>query len=284
LIERQRRKEDHRPNDAHEHRRSQTIAHRPADLIQYLYETFPADKMREAFWLPDEAGKIQPVKAVLYGEGYGAGIQKGGGQYRKVQAFCLFNVLVADKWWLDWSNVGDVAAKPGHGLGELFFKQHARRYPECSAAEAHADLEKNAPESVRSGVQSPEAKYKLWHIMLAIAAIAGLFAKYGVILTFGVLLAASACLLPICLARPGRRLRAAAWVCSLYPLFIIGSLYATWLAAWCVLGHQPRVSLDDPKYISPIVDVPFALTWAFVFGTPLVLFVSVPIVFAHDLR
>jgi hypothetical protein len=38
----------------------------PADLIQYLYETFAADKMRAAFWLPDESGHIQPVRVVLY--------------------------------------------------------------------------------------------------------------------------------------------------------------------------------------------------------------------------
>jgi RNA ligase len=85
----------------------------PADLIQYLYETFPADKMRTALWLPDENGKPQPVKAVLYGEGYGAGIQKGGGLDRKDKAFRLFDVLVADKWWLDWANVEDVAGKLG---------------------------------------------------------------------------------------------------------------------------------------------------------------------------
>jgi hypothetical protein len=36
----------------------------PADLIQYLYETFAAEKMRSALWLPDPEGNIQPVKAV----------------------------------------------------------------------------------------------------------------------------------------------------------------------------------------------------------------------------
>ena len=83
----------------------------PVDLIQYLYETFPADKMRATMWRPDADGKIQPVKAVLYGEGYGAGIQKGGGLYRKDKAFRLFDVLVDDRWWLDWINVEDVASK-----------------------------------------------------------------------------------------------------------------------------------------------------------------------------
>jgi hypothetical protein len=129
-----------------------------------------------------------------------------------------------------------------------------------------------------------KAKYKLWDLMLVIAALAGLFAKYGVIFTFGTGAAASICLLPICFARPGQRLRAAAWVCSLYPLFIIGSLYATWLAAWCVLGHQPRVSLDDPKYISPIVDVPFASTMVLIGGMPFVFFVGFPLFLDHNLR
>lgn len=45
---------------------------------------------------------------VLYGEGYGAGIQKGG-VYRKDKAFRLFDVLVAGKWWLDWHAVQNVA-------------------------------------------------------------------------------------------------------------------------------------------------------------------------------
>jgi hypothetical protein len=85
----------------------------PADLIQYLYDTFPAVRMRAALWLPDEQGNPQPMKAVLYGEGYGAGIQKRGGLYRKDKAFRLFDVLIADKWWLDWPNVENVAAKLG---------------------------------------------------------------------------------------------------------------------------------------------------------------------------
>lgn len=77
----------------------------PADLLQYLYKTFPVDKLKETFWLDGV-----PTKAILFGEGYGAGIQKGG-TYRADKAFILFDVLVADQWWLDWTNVTDVAAK-----------------------------------------------------------------------------------------------------------------------------------------------------------------------------
>lgn len=48
----------------------------------------------------------------LYGEGYGAKIQKGGGNYRPDQDFVLFDVKVGD-WWLQRADVEDVAAKLG---------------------------------------------------------------------------------------------------------------------------------------------------------------------------
>ncbi len=61
----------------------------------------------------------------LYGEGYGAKIQKGGGNYSKAQEFVLFDVKVGD-WWLEWEDVVDVAVKlalhtvPVCGIGSLF--------------------------------------------------------------------------------------------------------------------------------------------------------------------
>ena len=50
--------------------------------------------------------------AVLYGEGYGAKIQKGGGNYRPDQDFVLFDVRVGE-WWLQRTDVHDVAQKLG---------------------------------------------------------------------------------------------------------------------------------------------------------------------------
>lgn len=72
-----------------------------ADLIRYLYENIPVENVRAVF--PD-------ASAVLYGEGYGAGIQKGG-DYSDSKKFILFDVLVDGKWWLNWENTCDVAAK-----------------------------------------------------------------------------------------------------------------------------------------------------------------------------
>ena len=48
----------------------------------------------------------------LYGEGYGARIQKGGGDYREGVNFRLFDVRIGE-WWLNWSDVEDVARKLG---------------------------------------------------------------------------------------------------------------------------------------------------------------------------
>jgi hypothetical protein len=53
-----------------------------------------------------------------------------------------------------------------------------------------------------------------------------------------------------------RRLVVIAW---LYPFALIGSFYATWMCATLVLGHTPRSSLDDPKSIGLLVDVPYVL-------------------------
>ena len=77
----------------------------PAPLVARLNERFlpMAAKLGEVF--PDGA-------AVLYGEGYGAKIQKGGGNYRADQDFVLFDVRVG-QWWLQRADVGDVAQKLG---------------------------------------------------------------------------------------------------------------------------------------------------------------------------
>jgi hypothetical protein len=104
--------------------------------------------------------------------------------------------------------------------------------------------------------------------MLAIAGLAGLFAVFGVIVATGVVIVVGVIVLPILLARPEGRLRAAVWVSSVYPFLILSSFYATWLTAWCVLGHRPRMYLDDPRDISPIVDMVRAVPYLFVMGAP----------------
>ena len=75
----------------------------PPGLPEVLSATILPEKMREVF--PDA-----PV--VLYGEGYGAGIQKGG-IYSPTKKFILFDVLVDNKWWLNDEAVRNVGEKLG---------------------------------------------------------------------------------------------------------------------------------------------------------------------------
>ena len=76
------------------------------DLVSYLYKTFTADKMAA---LRKDA---DPVSITLYGEGYGAGIQKGGG-YSPTKSFVLFDVLIGSRWWLRDDDVSEIADKLG---------------------------------------------------------------------------------------------------------------------------------------------------------------------------
>jgi len=80
----------------------------PTFLLNKLQDLFPANRFQEAF-VPVEG--VWP-SVVLYGEGYGEKIQKGGGNYRCGVSFRLFDVRVGD-WWLNWENVEDVAEKMG---------------------------------------------------------------------------------------------------------------------------------------------------------------------------
>ena len=78
----------------------------PAKLANNLMNTFTQNLMESVF---------HDMDVILYGEGYGAGIQSGLG-YRKEQSFVLFDVLVysPDPIWLKRGDVEDVAEKLGY--------------------------------------------------------------------------------------------------------------------------------------------------------------------------
>lgn len=74
----------------------------PTKLLTYLQETFTEELLEQTF---------QDRPAVLYGEGYGAGIQKGG-MYRPDQSFILFDVRIGQVW-LAYENVAAIADSLG---------------------------------------------------------------------------------------------------------------------------------------------------------------------------
>lgn len=78
-------------------------AEMPLHLERYLEATFTREKMRNAF--PD-------ARVCLYGEGYGAKIQKGGKYLGKEVGFVLFDVLMLPAAiWLTRESVADIGHK-----------------------------------------------------------------------------------------------------------------------------------------------------------------------------
>ena len=80
----------------------------PAHLFAALQKMFPVSVFEYGLEAFEETGT--PLKSILYGEGYGAKIQKGGGIYRSDPGFILFDVWV-DGWWLNRESVEDIAKK-----------------------------------------------------------------------------------------------------------------------------------------------------------------------------
>ena len=82
----------------------------PATLVEVLQNLFLA-----------QLGQFKTIfdcPVCFYGEGYGAGIQKGG-KYRQDQNFTLFDVKIGD-WWLQRKDVLDIASKLGIGIVPAF--------------------------------------------------------------------------------------------------------------------------------------------------------------------
>lgn len=69
-------------------------------MFLYLEKKFTRSSLEDIF------GEAKDV--VLFGEGYGGGIQKGGGKYREDNGFILFDVWT-DGWWLERESVEHIA-------------------------------------------------------------------------------------------------------------------------------------------------------------------------------
>ena len=87
--------------------------------------TFLYDRLNEIFTVDKFKSEYPDTPIYLYGEGYGAKIQKGGGNYNSDGVdFILFDVLI-DEWWLKIEGIKDVAehleihAVPEIGEGTL---------------------------------------------------------------------------------------------------------------------------------------------------------------------
>ncbi len=88
-------------------------AQMPVFLLYKLQELFEGTAkkqiFKELFEKPEKDGSITEPKVCLYGEGYGAKIQKGGGNYiPDGVSFILFDVKIGE-WWLQRKDVEEIA-------------------------------------------------------------------------------------------------------------------------------------------------------------------------------
>ena len=81
----------------------------PEHLLTKLNWLFDRERLMEALNITDET---QNCNITLYGEGYGAKIQKGGNYISNDVNFILFDVKIG-KWWLDRESIKDIANKLG---------------------------------------------------------------------------------------------------------------------------------------------------------------------------
>lgn len=77
----------------------------PAHLMNKLIEMFGGEANEELF-----EQKFGETKVILFGEGYGAKIQKGGGNYRSDVSFILFDVYLPEQnLWLKRDALEDIS-------------------------------------------------------------------------------------------------------------------------------------------------------------------------------
>jgi len=131
------------------------------NLIAYLEKTFTIDKLNEIF--PDKQVEGEPIQypsVILFGEGYGPKIQKGG-NYRPDISLRLFDVYIYDRehqmggWWLEPENVLDIATKLGievvPPLG-IYSTDEAVNHVKAKFPSIVAFKEKGNPEYLMEGI------------------------------------------------------------------------------------------------------------------------------------
>ncbi|MBL0742039.1 RNA ligase family protein [Chryseolinea lacunae] len=85
----------------------------PATLMKVLQKKFTTERMTEVF--------ADTTEVCLYGEGYGAKIQKGGNYLPDTTDFILFDVKIGE-YWLTRESLEDIAAKLGIGIVPIIGK------------------------------------------------------------------------------------------------------------------------------------------------------------------
>ena len=90
----------------------------PAHLMNKLIEMFGGIVNEELF-----EQKFGEMQVILFGEGYGAKIQKGGGNYRSDVSFILFDVYLPEQnLWMKRDAVEDIAKTFGIDVAPIVYE------------------------------------------------------------------------------------------------------------------------------------------------------------------
>lgn len=90
----------------------------PAHLMNKLIEMFGGTVNEELF-----EQKFGEMQVILFGEGYGAKIQKGGGNYRNDVSFILFDVYLPEQnLWLKRDAIEDIAKTFGVDIVPIVYE------------------------------------------------------------------------------------------------------------------------------------------------------------------
>lgn len=114
----------------------------PITLMYALNDLFLGITNEQLFEQKFGAGEV-----TLYGEGYGTGIQKGGGLYREGCGFILFDVQVGNIW-LERENIEDIAKTFGLAVVPIVLTgtiqqavDYVKSKPKCSIAKEEKEAE-----------------------------------------------------------------------------------------------------------------------------------------------
>lgn len=83
----------------------------PDHLLNKMKQLVTKELMNEIFPVYiDPEGKEEPINVIIYGEGYGKKIQKGGNYIKNDVSFRVFDIYI-NGYWLDRSSIEDICSK-----------------------------------------------------------------------------------------------------------------------------------------------------------------------------
>lgn len=115
----------------------------PAELVVHLNNLFGGETNAQLF-----EEQFSEKEVILFGEGYGRKIQKGGGNYiANGVDFILFDVLIGDNYqpreWIEQiAKIFGIKVVPIVGKGTLIEAvNYVREHPDSVVAESHREME-----------------------------------------------------------------------------------------------------------------------------------------------